>query len=67
VNNPNPFGRLNISNKQSVLQNELKKSPKGSPNSPISNPNIYTQWDYIFPTANNMHCLPYIFPDEDEE
>jgi hypothetical protein len=29
--------------------------------------NIYTQWDYIFLTANNMHCLPYIFPDEDEE
>jgi hypothetical protein len=29
--------------------------------------NIFTQWDYIFPTANHMHCLPYIFLDDDEE
>ncbi|CAM0870960.1 unnamed protein product [Alopecurus aequalis] len=29
--------------------------------------NIYTNWDCIFPTANKMHCLPYVFPDEDEE
>ncbi|CAM0884198.1 unnamed protein product [Alopecurus aequalis] len=27
--------------------------------------NIYTDWDCIFPTANRMHSLPYIFPDED--
>jgi hypothetical protein len=29
--------------------------------------NIFTQWDCIFPTANHMHCLPYIFPDDDKE
>ncbi|CAM0913675.1 unnamed protein product [Alopecurus aequalis] len=29
--------------------------------------NIYTQRDCTFPTANKMHCLPYVFPDEDAE
>jgi hypothetical protein len=29
--------------------------------------NIFTQWDYIFPTARHMHSLhlPYIHPDEE--
>ncbi|CAM0953896.1 unnamed protein product [Alopecurus aequalis] len=27
--------------------------------------NIYTDWDCTFLTANRMHSLPYIFPDED--
>uniref|UniRef100_A0ACD5YVX3 Uncharacterized protein n=1 Tax=Avena sativa TaxID=4498 RepID=A0ACD5YVX3_AVESA len=29
--------------------------------------NIYTKWDFIFPTPNHMHGLPYVFPDEDDE
>ncbi|CAM0908605.1 unnamed protein product [Alopecurus aequalis] len=27
--------------------------------------NIYNDWDCTFPTANRMHSVPYIFPDED--
>ena len=29
--------------------------------------NPFTQWDGIFPWANNMHCLPYVLPDVDAE
>jgi hypothetical protein len=32
----------------------------------FTNYNIFTNFNVIFPNPGNMHCLPYIMPEDDE-